>query len=184
MKNKWIVLFVLMLTILMINCGQNPRVVIVTNLGEIEIELFSDETPGHADNFVKLVNEGIYTGTTFHRVAKGFVIQGGDPNSKDSDPNNDGTGGPGYDVDAEIKLPHLKGSVAAARMPDNMNPKKKSNGSQFYICLQNLPQLDGGYTVFGKVIRGMETVEKIGRLKTDPRERPQRRVVMERVYVN
>jgi cyclophilin family peptidyl-prolyl cis-trans isomerase len=184
MKNGWLFFIAVAAAFLIISCGQNPRVVIVTNMGEIELELFSDETPGHADNFIKLVNEGSYTGTTFHRVAKGFVIQGGDPNSKDSNPNNDGTGGPGYDIDAEIKLPHLKGSVAAARMPDNVNPEKKSNGSQFYICLQNLSQLDGAYSVFGKVVRGMETVEKIGRLKTDPRERPQRRVVMERVYVN
>jgi len=165
-------------------CSQNPKVVIVTNLGEIELELFADETPGHADNFVKLVEEGFYSGTTFHRVVKNFVIQGGDPNSKDTDPNNDGTGGPGYTIPAEIKLQHKMGNLAAARLPDQMNPQKKSSGSQFYICLQDLPQLDvAGYTVFGKVTDGMETVEKIGRLKTDQRERPLRRVVMERVYI-
>lgn len=184
MKKMWVILIGIIIPVLMMNCGANPNVVIVTNLGEIELELFNDKAPGHAENFVKLVEEGFYSGTTFHRVANGFVIQGGDPNSKDTNPNNDGQGGPGYEVDAEINLLHLKGSVAAARMPDRMNPEKKSNGSQFYICLQDLPQLDGAYTVFGKVVRGMETVEKIGRLKTDPRERPQRRVVMERVYVN
>jgi cyclophilin family peptidyl-prolyl cis-trans isomerase len=165
-------------------CTRNPQVVIVTNLGEIELELFAGETPGHAANFVKLVNEGVYSGTTFHRVVNNFVIQGGDPNSKDADPDNDGTGGPGYNIPAEIKLPHKKGNLAAARLPDQMNPEKKSSGSQFYICLQDLPQLDkAGYTVFGKVVNGMETVEKIGRLKTDQMERPQRRVVMERVYI-
>ena len=165
-------------------CAQNPHVVIETNLGEIELELFADKAPLHAENFVKLVNDGFYTGTTFHRVVEGFVIQGGDPNSKDTNPDNDGTGGPGYDLQAEIGLPHQKGSVASARLPDQMNPEKKSNGSQFYICLRNLPQLDtAGYTVFGKVTKGMETVEKIGRLNTDQMERPQRRVVMEKVYV-
>ena len=183
---KFLAIFsVFMLSLLSLaGCTQNPQVVIVTNLGEIELELFADETPGHADNFVKLVEEGFYSGTTFHRVVKNFVIQGGDPNSKDTDPNNDGTGGPGYTVPAEIKLPHKKGSLAAARLSDQMNPQRKSSGSQFYICLQDLPQLDAaGYTVFGKVVNGMETVEKIGRLNTDQRERPTRRVVMERVYI-
>jgi cyclophilin family peptidyl-prolyl cis-trans isomerase len=179
------ILFIMITTLLSLTaCTQNPKVVIVTNQGEIKLELFADEAPAHVENFVKLVKEGFYTGTTFHRVAKGFVIQGGDPNSKDTDPNNDGTGGPGYTIPAEIKLPHKKGSVAAARLSDQMNPQKASSGSQFYICLRDLPQLDkAGYTVFGKVISGMETVEKIGRLKTDQRERPLRRVVMERVYI-
>jgi cyclophilin family peptidyl-prolyl cis-trans isomerase len=176
-------LFLGIIIIAAIGCSYNPHVVIITNVGEIEIELFTSATPIHTENFMKLVNEGFYTGTTFHRVAPGFVIQGGDPNSKDSNPNNDGTGGPGYMLDAEIKLPHLRGSVASARLPDQMNPQKKSNGSQFYICLQDLPQLDqAGYTVFGKVIRGMEIVDKIGQLKIDSRERPLRRIVMERVY--
>ena len=184
MKNAWIIITIGIIAIFAVSCGQNPRVVIVTNMGEIELELFADQVPGHADNFVKLVNEEFFSGTTFHRVAPGYLIQGGDPNSKDTDPNNDGLGGPGYDVEAEIKLPHLRGSVAAARLPDHVNPEKKSNGSQFYICINDMPQLDGAYTVFGKVVRGMETVDKIGRLKTDPRQRPNRRVVMERVYVD
>ncbi len=86
-------------------------------------------------------------------------------------------------VDAEIKLPHKKGNIAAARLSDKVNPEKRSNGSQFYICLQDLPQLDrAGYTVFGRVVRGMDTVEKIAQLRTDRRERPVRRVVMERVF--
>jgi cyclophilin family peptidyl-prolyl cis-trans isomerase len=168
-----------------LNCSYNPHVVIVTNLGEIEIELYMDQTPKHAENFVKLVNEGFYVGTTFHRVVPGTLIQGGDPRSKDSDPNNDGTGGPGYKIDAEIKLPHLRGTIAAARLSDQINPQKQSNGSQFYICIRDLPQLDkAGYTVFGKVISGMETVDKIGKLKIDGRQRPNRRIVMERVYVD
>jgi len=177
-------LFVLLIiTISLISCTQNPRVVIVTNLGEIEIELNATDAPKHAKNFIKLVDEGFYTGTIFHRVVSGTIIQGGDPLSKDMDPSNDGTGGPGYNVDAEIKLPHVRGSIASARLGDNMNPKKESNGSQFYICLRNLPQLDKlGYTVFGKVVRGMEVADKIGNLKIDARERPNRRVVMERVY--
>jgi cyclophilin family peptidyl-prolyl cis-trans isomerase len=184
MKYAAILILTAICLLSLFGCAQNPRVVIVTNVGEIELELFASEAPAHVDNFVKLVENGFYSGTTFHRVVKGFVIQGGDPNSKDSDPNNDGTGGPGYTIPAEIKLPHKKGSLAAARLPDQMNPQKASSGSQFYICLKDLPQLDAaGYTVFGKVVSGMETVEKIGRLKTDQRERPLRRIVMERVYI-
>ena len=164
-------------------CTENPTVVIVTNMGEIEIELNDEDAPKHTENFMKLVNDGFYTGTIFHRVVPGAIIQGGDPLSKDTNPANDGTGGPGYTIDAEIKLLHHRGSVAAARLGDKMNPKKESSGSQFYICLRDLPQLDkAGYTVFGKVIRGMKIADKIGNLKIDARQRPNRRVVMERVY--
>jgi cyclophilin family peptidyl-prolyl cis-trans isomerase len=152
-------------------------------MGEIAIELNATEAPKHTENFIKLVNEGFYTGTVFHRVVPGQIIQGGDPLSKDTNPANDGTGGPGYNIDAEIRLPHLRGSIASARMGDNVNPKKESSGSQFYICIRNLPQLDKlGYTVFGKVVRGMKTVDKIGALQIDGRQRPDRRVVIERIY--
>lgn len=179
---RWILI---LLTGMFVQCTYNPHVVIITNLGEIEIELFMSETPKHAQNFIKLVNEGFYIGTTFHRVVPGTLIQGGDPRSKDNDPTNDGTGGPGYKIDAEIKLPHLRGSIAAARLSDQINPKRQSNGSQFYICIRDIPQLDkAGYTVFGKVVSGMETVDKIGQLKIDGRERPNRRVVIERIYLD
>jgi len=165
------------------SCSENPTVVMVTNMGEIVIELNSKEAPKHSENFLKLVNEGFYVGTLFHRVVPGQIIQGGDPLSKDSDPRNDGTGGPGYTIDAEIKLSHLRGSIASARLGDQVNPNKESSGSQFYICIRNLPQLDKlGYTVFGKVVSGMETVDKIGKLKIDRMQRPNRRVVIERIY--
>jgi cyclophilin family peptidyl-prolyl cis-trans isomerase len=174
---------ILIISLISFACSKNPRVVIVTNMGEIEIELNGEDAPKHTENFIKLVKEGFYTGTIFHRVVPGSIIQGGDPLSKDSNPANDGTGGPGYTLDAEIKLLHNRGSVASARLGDKMNPKKASSGSQFYICLRDLPQLDKlGYTVFGNVVRGMETADKIGSLKIDARQRPNRRVVMERVY--
>ena len=180
---KRLLLTVVLFSLLNVYCTSNPHVVIITNMGEIEIELFASETPKHAENFITLVNEGYFVGTLFHRVVPGTIIQGGDPNSKDSNPDNDGTGGPGYNIDAEIKQLHKRGSVAAARLPDRINPKKQSSGSQFYICVKDLPGLDkAGYTVFGQVVRGMEIVDKIARLKTDARQRPQRRVVMERVY--
>lgn len=105
-----------------------------TSFGRMVIALY-DDTPKHRDNFEKLVEEGFYDGTTFHRVIAGFMVQGGDPNSKDDDPMNDGQGGPGYQVDAEIQpdLYHVRGAVAAARQPDQVNPERKSSGSQFYI---------------------------------------------------
>lgn len=165
-------------------CGGNPHVVIVTNKGEIEVELYESEAPKHTENFVKLVDQRFYISTTFHRVVPGFVIQGGDPNSKDNDRNNDGTGGPGYTIEAEIKLPHKRGSLAAARQGDRVNPEKRSSGSQFYICLEDLPQLDrGGYTVFGQVVRGMEVVDRIGAVQRDARDNPINPVVMEQLYV-
>lgn len=154
-------------------------------MGEIEIELNAEDAPKHTENFIKLVNDGFYTGTLFHRVVPGAIIQGGDPLSKDSDPANDGTGGPGYKIEAEFKLLHQRGSIAAARMGDEVNPAKESSGSQFYICLRDFPQLDEmGYSVFGKVISGMKTVDKIGNLKTNASQKPDRRVVIERVYVD
>ena len=107
---------------------------ISTRLGRMVVRLY-DETPQHRDNFRKLVADGFYDGTTFHRVIEGFMIQGGDPLSKDDDPMNDGTGGPGYTVEAEFNedLFHKRGAIAAARQSDQVNPQKRSSGSQFYI---------------------------------------------------
>lgn len=123
---------------------------IVTPMGTMVIELY-DDTPGHRDNFKKLANERFFDGTTFHRVIGGFMIQGGDPNSKDDDPMNDGAGGPGYQIPAEI-VPgryHKRGALASARTGDNMNPERESSGSQFYIVHgsiypeESLDQLEG-----------------------------------------
>ena len=110
-------------------------VIVETSFGNMVIELF-DETPLHRDNFIKLAESGFYDGLLFHRVMDGFMIQGGDPQSKDAKPGQQlGSGGPGYQIPAEINknLVHLKGALAAARQPDNVNPQKKSSGSQFYI---------------------------------------------------
>ncbi len=108
--------------------------IITTNYGEIHLILY-DETPQHKENFLKLASEGFYDSTAFHRVINQFMIQGGDPNSKDDIPFNDGQGGPGYTIEAEIvnHLVHKKGAVAAARLGDQANPEKRSSGSQFYI---------------------------------------------------
>jgi cyclophilin family peptidyl-prolyl cis-trans isomerase len=136
--------------------------VLETAQGKIVIKLAETDAPKTCANFRKLVREKYYDGTSFHRVIAGFMIQGGDPNSKDSDPSNDGLGGPGYTVPAEIKLKHVRGAVATARQGDQVNPSRASSGSQFFIDVADLKSLDdGGYTVFGNVISGMDAVDKI-----------------------
>ncbi len=147
-----------------------PQVAVLeTALGTIVIKFADQDAPKTVINFKKLVKQGFYDGTCFHRVIPGFMIQGGDPNSKDADPGNDGIGGPGYTVPAEIKLKHLRGSVATARQGDQVNPARASSGSQFFIDVAAQPSLDqGGYTVFGQVIQGMDVVDKIVALGADP----------------
>ncbi len=136
--------------------------VLETTQGKIVIRLAEADAPKTSANFRKLVREKFYDGTCFHRVIRGFMIQGGDPNSKDNDPGNDGSGGPGYTVPAEIKLKHVRGAVATARLGDQANPARASSGCQFFIDVADQPTLDaGGYTVFGKVISGMDAVDRI-----------------------
>lgn len=152
-----------------------------STFGTIYLVLY-DDTPLHKENFLKLARDEFYDGTTFHRVIDGFVIQGGDPLTKDDNPDNDGTGGPDYLVPAEIDAghEHRYGAVAAARKPDNINPERKSNGSQFYIVEKagGTPFLNDNYTVFGRVIAGMEVVERIAKVPTDRRDRPETDVTM------
>jgi cyclophilin family peptidyl-prolyl cis-trans isomerase len=158
--------------------------VIETNMGTIVIRFYDKDAPLTVANFKKLANSKFYDGTTFHRVIPQFVIQGGDPNSKDSDRSNDGLGGPGYTVPAEIKQLNKRGAVATARLPDQVNPKRESSGSQFYICLADLGSLDkGGYTVFGTVIEGMDVVDKISQVQRDDRDNPVTPVVMKKVSI-
>jgi peptidyl-prolyl cis-trans isomerase B (cyclophilin B) len=130
--------------------------IIDTDRGTVVIELYNSVAPKTVDNFETLVKKGFYNGLTFHRVVPDFVVQGGDPDGT-------GMGGPGYTVPAEI-VPtekHLRGSVATARTGDQVNPKRESSGSQFYICLEPQPALDGQYTVFGGVVSGMDVVDQI-----------------------
>lgn len=156
-------------------------VVMKTSMGDIEIELFEKDAPLHVANFKKLVKSGFYEGLTFHRVIPGFMIQGGDPNSKDSDRSNDGQGGPGYTVPAEIKAKHEKGSLAGARMGDSQNPKRESSGSQFYIVTGEASHLDGQYTVYGKVTKGLDIAFKIEKVKKDAMDNPIDKVTIEKV---
>src|SRR5262245_13618459 len=164
--------------------GGEEVAVIETSMGTIVVRFYDKDTPLTVANFKKLAKAGDYDGTTFHRVIPGFVIQGGDPNSKDSDRSNDGLGGPGYTVPAEIKHANKRGALATARLPDQVNPKRESSGSQFYICVADLPSLDrGGYTVFGEVLEGMDIVDKISQVKRDGRDNPLEPVVMKKVTI-
>lgn len=156
--------------------AEEPVFDIVTNYGTIKIKLYKD-TPLHKANFSKLALSGFYDGLLFHRVINGFMIQGGDPLTKDpANADRFGTGGPGYTIPAEI-LPqhrHKKGALAAARRGDAANPMKESSGSQFYIVQneQTCAQLDGAYTVFGETIEGLDVIDKIAAVETDRRDRP------------
>ncbi|HUR31494.1 MAG TPA: peptidylprolyl isomerase [Saprospiraceae bacterium] len=184
---------------------------ITTDYGVMVAELY-DATPKHRDNFMKLAGEGYYDGLLFHRVIDGFMIQGGDPASKNAAPGVAlGSGGPGYQVPAEFvdSLVHVKGAIAAARTGDAMNPEKKSSGSQFYIVhgspvdkgtLDNVesrkgfkytdeqrkeyyaiggtPFLDRDYTVFGRIISGLEVIDAIAKVEKDQKDRPKKDVKM------
>lgn len=129
---------------------------IATNRGNIVVELYPAVAPKTVANFEKLSKDGFYNGLTFHRVEPKFVVQGGDPQGT-------GMGGPGYEVPAEISPTekHLRGTIAMARTGDQVNPERKSSGSQFYICLEPAPFLDGQYTLFGAVVEGMNVVDQI-----------------------
>ena len=189
-------------------CKQDERTfaLIKTDLGTMRVMLY-DETPLHRDNFVKLAREGYYDSLLFHRVIQGFMIQGGDPDSKYAGPSQIlGMGGPGYQVDNEIGFPHFRGVIAAAR--DN-NPQKRSSGSQFYIVQGSqvttslldqveakkkfeysdaqrkvyiqeggTPTLDGDYTVFGELVDGFDVLDSIAARPTGPYDRPLRDIRM------
>jgi len=184
------------------NKQPEPLIVIHTKYGDITAVLFND-TPQHRDNFLKLIKEGWFNGSPFHRVIEGFMIQGGG--------NKDGQQDPGYTIPAEIRPNHFhqKGALAAARMGDQVNPEKRSSGSQFYIVqgerasdaymdtitahtghvftkeersiyktIGGTPHLDGGYTVFGQVVEGFDVIDKIASVKTGPGDKPLEPVTM------
>lgn len=141
------------------------------------------DAPQTVANFKKLVQDGFYDHTTFHRVFPSYLVQGGDPLSKKKDRSVIGTGGPGYTLAPEIRMKHLRGSVAMGRLPDKVNPNRLSNGSQFYICLQPMPSQDGQDTVFGEVISGLSALDEISHLQTDTNANPVDRVEVTRTYI-
>ena len=142
--------------------------------GDIVLKFYPDVAPNHARNFCKLAAENFYDGTTFHRVIPGFMIQGGDPNSKNADRSNHGMGGPGYHIKAEFNnKPHKRGVLSMARAQD-----PDSAGSQFFICVADASFLDGQYTAFGEVISGMEIADRVVNAKRDGRDNPLERIEM------
>lgn len=153
---------------------KNTKAVIHTKLGDITLSFFPEVAPNHVNNFIELAEKGFYNGTTFHRVIPGFMIQGGDPHSKDQDKTRHGTGGPGYSLKAEFNnKPHKTGTLSMARSAD-----PDSAGSQFFICVTDASHLDGQYTVFGEVITEMDIVDKIVSQPTDSRDNPLERIEM------
>jgi len=150
------------------------KAVIETKFGNIELKFFPEVAPNHVNNFIELAKKGFYDGTIFHRVIPGFMIQGGDPNSKNPDKSTHGMGGPGYSVKAEFnEKPHKKGTLSMAR-----SAQPDSAGSQFFICVADAPFLDRQYTVFGEVASGIEVADKIVGQPRDKRDNPNERIEM------
>jgi peptidyl-prolyl cis-trans isomerase B (cyclophilin B) len=165
--------------------NSNEVAVIKTNEGEMVVEFWTDAAPNTIENFKKLARQGFYDGTIFHRIVKGFMIQGGDPNSKDAAKEGAyGEGGPGYEIKSEFNNhSHDRGVLSMARGPD-----PDSAGSQFFICLAPVRRLDGQYTTFGKLIKGDDALEKIGdtpvtKNATGEIIKPTKRVVIESVKI-
>ena len=201
---KFVFIILIFFSISVMAQTKQPETLIVihTKFGDITAVLFND-TPKHRDNFIKLIKEGWFNDSPFHRVIKGFMIQGGG--------NKDGRQDPGYTIPAEIRPNHFhqKGALAAARMGDQVNPEKRSSGSQFYIVqgervndayldtvsahtghqfteeqrevyktIGGTPHLDGGYTVFGQVVDGFDVIDKIADVKTNAQDKPLEPVTM------
>jgi peptidyl-prolyl cis-trans isomerase B (cyclophilin B) len=152
-------------------------------LRPVALELYEGDAPATTQNFKKLVRDGFYKGLAFHRAISNTLVQIGDPKSEKKDRAEVGTGGPGYTVPAEIRRKHTRGSVAAARLPDKINPSRMSNGSQFYVTLRPLRELDGQYTVFGNVIYGIETLEAISNKPVDSNDYPIERITVRSMKV-
>jgi peptidyl-prolyl cis-trans isomerase B (cyclophilin B) len=165
--------------------SSNEVAVIKTSEGDMVVQFWTDAAPNTVENFKKLARQGFYDGTIFHRIVKGFMIQGGDPNSKDpAKENSYGQGGPGYNIKAEFNdHSHDRGVISMARGPD-----PDSAGSQFFICLAPVHRLDHQYTTFGKLIKGQDVLEKIGdtlvtKNSMGEPSKPTKRVVIESIKI-
>lgn len=159
--------------------GNNQIVIFKTSMGDITVELFLENMPITAGNFLKLAQDNFYDGITFHRVIPNFMIQGGDPLSRDDNPDNDGTGGPGYFIDDEFYLDFTneRGTLAMANSGPN------TGGSQFFINIVNNDFLDSKHPVFGRVVEGMDIIDAIVAVERDARDRPLSNVVIEDIVV-
>ncbi len=179
MKKFFVILVCYSMVFLGAGCAKNEKnmAVIKTNLGDIKVSFYGTESPITVNNFLNLAKSGFYNGTKFHRVIKDFMIQGGDPNSKDDDWSNDGTGGPGYKFQDEFNSHKLvRGSLAMA------NSGADTNGSQFFIVTaEATPWLDGKHTNFGEVVEGMDVVDKIEGVEKNENDHPLSDVIVENV---
>jgi cyclophilin family peptidyl-prolyl cis-trans isomerase len=183
MKKNFLLL--ILPAILFISCKPKPVerevVVIETSLGNITIDLFENIAPKHVENFKRLITEKFFDSLYFHRVIPGFMIQGGEPNTRDNDRSNDGQGQPNQPtVKAEFsKLKHKRGILSMARKGHDIN----SGTSQFFIMVADYPPLDGQYSIFGKVIEGMDIADKIVSVPRDRNDNPEEHVYMKKVYL-
>jgi peptidyl-prolyl cis-trans isomerase B (cyclophilin B) len=149
----------------------------------VALEFYEGDAPAHVRNFKELARDKFYDDLAFHRAFPNLLVQTGDPLSEKKDRSRVGTTGPGYTIPAEIRRKHTRGAVAAARLPDKINPSRVSNGSQFYICLAPMPNLNGQYTVFGRVIYGMEVLESISTRPVDSNDYPVERIIIESLRI-
>ena len=178
LRNLAVVLFSTLLLTALVSAEEIA--VIETKFGKIEIQFFEDKASGHVKNFKDLANKGFYDGTIFHRVIPGFMIQGGDPNTKSDDRSTHGIGGPGYSIKAEFNdTPHKRGILSMARSQD-----PDSAGSQFFVVVKDSGFLDGQYTAFGKVLTGMAVADQIVNSPRDRRDNPNKRIEMKVKVIN
>jgi len=174
------IVIVLLLAALTASCSKTGDVAVMdTDYGQIKLKLNSEAAPKHVENFKKLAREGFYDGLAFHRAVPNLLIQGGDPNTRSDDRSSWGAGSPGQpNVPAEFSnIPFKRGTLGAARKGNDVN----SATSQFFICLDDFPRWNGQYTVFGEVIEGIDVVDKIANLPTDPDERLLNKAVIKKV---
>ena len=152
-------------------------------LRRVVIEFYEADAPQTVANFKKLARKHFYNGIAFHRVVPHTLVQAGDPLSRHKDRTRVGTQGPGYTLPPEIRRKHTEGAVAMSRLGDTINPARRSNGSQFYVCLKPQPQLDGQYTVFGHVIEGLDALDQISARPADSNDNPTDRIVIKSVRI-
>jgi len=167
-----------------------PEVAVVTikvgkerDLRQVVIGFYDGAAPLHVQNFKDLVARRYYNGMRFHRAFPGSLLQTGDPNSRYGPTDRTGTGGPGYTVPAEIRLPVKKGAVVMSRIEGDINPAKVSNGGQFFFSLKDQSKLNGKYTVFGRVLDGLDVLDEISRKGTDPNNFPLEKIVIKRIVL-
>ncbi len=149
----------------------------------VVIGLYDDAAPRTVENFKLLSGRRFYRGMRFHRVFEHYLVQTGDPHSRRGDTDRSGTGGPGYTLPAEINRKNVRGAVVMSRLDDKVNPTRSSNGSQFYVALQPMPQLDGKYTVFGEVIEGLEVLDYISGRPTNSNDFPLEKIVITSITI-